>query len=95
MVRTLSLQEMMSSKIETFLSRREIRDVFDIEFLLKKGIELRASKEELKRLLDGVNSLSKKDYSVKLGSILDSEQRKYYKKENFKILIMKIKELLK
>jgi hypothetical protein len=95
MVRTLSLQEMMSSKIETFLSRREIRDVFDIEFLLKKGIELRASKEELKRLLDGVNSLSKKDYSVKLGSILDSEQRKYYEKENFKILIMKIKELLK
>jgi len=95
MVRTLSLQEMMSSKIETFLSRREIRDVFDIEFLLKKGIELRASKEELKRLLDGINSLSKKDYSVKLGSILDSEQRKYYKKENFKILIMKIKELLK
>jgi hypothetical protein len=95
MVRTLSLQEMMSSKIETFLSRREIRDVFDIEFLLKKGIELKASEEELKRLLDGINSLSKKDYSVKLGSILDSEQRKYYKKENFKILIMKIKELLK
>ena len=40
MVRTLSLQEIMSSKIETFLNRREIRDVFDIEFLLKKGIEL-------------------------------------------------------
>jgi len=95
MVRTLSLQEMMSSKIETFLSRREIRDLFDIEILLKKGIELKASKEELKRLLDGVKSLSKKDYSIKLGSILDSEQRKYYEKENFKILIMKIKELLK
>jgi hypothetical protein len=95
MVRALSLQEMMSSKIETFLSRREIRDLFDIEFLLKKGIELKASKEELERLLDGINSLSKKDYSVKLGSILDSEQRKYYTKENFKILIMKIKELLK
>jgi hypothetical protein len=94
MVRTLSLQEMMSSKIETFLSRREIRDVFDIEFLLKKGIELKATKEELERLLDGINSLSKKDYSVKLGSILDSEQRKYYTKENFKILILKIKELL-
>jgi len=94
-VRTLSLQEMMSSKIETFLSRKEIRDLFDIEFLLKKGIELKASKEELERLLDGINSLSKKDYSVKLGSILDSEQRKYYTKENFKILIMKIKELLK
>ena len=76
-MRTLSLQEMMSSKIETFLSRREIRDVFDIEFLLKKGIELKVSKEELERLLDGINSLSKKDYSVKLGSIL-AEAHSFY-----------------
>jgi predicted nucleotidyltransferase component of viral defense system len=95
MVRTLSLQEMMNSKIEAFFNRREIRDVFDIEFLIKKGIELKASKEEIERLFDGINSLSKKDYSVKLGSILDPEQRKYYTKENFKILIMKIRELLK
>ncbi len=93
MVRTLSLQEMMNSKIETFLSRREIRDLFDIEFLIKKGIEFKASREEVERLIDGINSLSKKDYSVKLGSILDAEQRKYYTKENFKILIMKLKEL--
>jgi len=95
MVRTLSLQEMISSKIEAFLNRKEIRDVFDIEFLLKKGIELKVSKKELEGLLDGINSLSKKDYSVKLASILDSEQRKYYTKENFKILLMEIKELLK
>ena len=34
LLRRPSLQKIMSSKIEAFL--REIRDVFDIEFLLKK-----------------------------------------------------------
>jgi len=90
LVRTPSLQEIMSSKIEAFLNRREIRDVFDIEFLLKKGIDLRASKGKLEKLLQGINSLSTKDYSVKLSSILEPEERKYYTKENFKILLMSL-----
>ncbi|MDT7906613.1 MAG: hypothetical protein RRA63_01005 [Candidatus Calescibacterium sp.] len=30
----------------------------------------------------------------KLGSILDAEQRKYYISENFKIIIMKLKDIL-
>lgn len=94
LVRTLSLQEVMKSKIEAFLSRREIRDVFDIEFLLKRGTELKATKEELQKLLEGIKSLSRNDYSVKLGSIIDAEQRQYYMKENFKLLIMKVKEKL-
>jgi predicted nucleotidyltransferase component of viral defense system len=94
LLRTLSLQNVMKSKIDAFISRKEIRDVFDMEFLLKKGIELRATKKELQALLDGINSLSRNDYSVKLGSIIDAETRKYYLKENFKILRLKIKELL-
>ncbi|MFN3740985.1 MAG: nucleotidyl transferase AbiEii/AbiGii toxin family protein [Thermodesulfovibrionales bacterium] len=94
LVRTLPLQEVMRSKIEAFLSRKEIRDVFDIEFLLKKGIELKTTKDELKKLFDAVSSLKKTDYTVKLGSILEPQDRKYYLKENFKILLMKIKELL-
>jgi len=94
LVRSLSLDEVMKSKIETFLNRNEIRDVFDIEFLIKKGIELKASEEELRKLLARINALSKKQYSVKLGSILEPEQRRYYAKENFKILVLKINELL-
>jgi predicted nucleotidyltransferase component of viral defense system len=93
-VRVLALQEVMRAKIEAFLSRREIRDVFDIEFLVKKGIEIKASYEEIMRILDLISQLKKKDYSVKLGSILDAEQRKYYISENFKILIMKLKDIL-
>jgi predicted nucleotidyltransferase component of viral defense system len=38
LVRTPSLHEIMSSKIEAFLNRSEIRDVFDMEFLLKKAL---------------------------------------------------------
>lgn len=94
LVKTLSLSEVMKSKVEAFLSRKEIRDVFDIEFLLRRGIELKAKKEELQELLKGINSLGKKEYSVKLSSILEKEDRKYYMKENFKILQQRIKELL-
>ncbi|MCX7770711.1 MAG: nucleotidyl transferase AbiEii/AbiGii toxin family protein [Proteobacteria bacterium] len=94
LVRTLSLEEVMKSKIEAFLSRKEIRDIFDIEFLIKRGVKLNAKKDDLLQLLEGIETLSKSDYSVKLGSILDVEWRKYYIKENFKILVMKIKEVL-
>jgi len=92
-VRTLPLNEVMRSKIEAFLKRKEIRDVFDIEFLLKKGIEIKASSEEIKELLKSILLLKKKDYLVKLGSILEPEQRKYYTKENFKILVSQLKSL--
>jgi hypothetical protein len=46
------------------------------------------------RILDLISQLKKKDYSIKLGTILDAEQRKYYISENFKILIMKLKDIL-
>jgi predicted nucleotidyltransferase component of viral defense system len=95
LVRCLSLDEIMRSKIETFLDRREIRDLFDIEFLIRRGIEIRASSEEIVKLLDAISSLQKKDYSVKLGSILEPEQRRYYVSENFKFLVSKLKDRLK
>ena len=94
MVKVVSLEDMMKFKIEAFLDRREIRDVFDIEFLLKRGIELDVNKDKLKRLLKGINSLTRRDYSVKLGSLLEKEQRVYYTQENFKILRLKINSKL-
>jgi len=38
--------------------------------------------------------LTRRDYTVKLGSLLDAEFRKYYVNENFKILEMAIGEIL-
>ena len=45
LVRSLTLEQAMQNKIKSFLDRKEIRDLFDVEFLLKKGINLNASKE--------------------------------------------------
>jgi hypothetical protein len=76
----------MSSKIAAFLDRGEIRDVFDMEFLVKKGIRPEGEPEILKEILNGIDALSPKDYSVKLGSLLPAERRSYYQQKNFVIL---------
>ena len=88
----VSLEYMMKSKIETFIQRKEIRDAFDLEFLLKKGIALSSDTEILEKITGILESLSKRDYTVKLGSLLENEQRKYYISENFKILKRAIRE---
>jgi len=89
---TVALDEMMKSKIEAFLERKEIRDVYDIEFLFKRRISLPEDKQILQQLLKTIDGLGKKDYSVKLGSIIPAELRKYYTAENFKILKLAIAE---
>lgn len=95
MLKTVALEEMMKSKIEAFLSRREIRDVYDIEFLLKRGIALNADKETLDKLFAGLKKLSKSDFSAKLGSLLGASQRKYYKENKFRILEIHLQDKLK
>ncbi|MEO0114864.1 MAG: nucleotidyl transferase AbiEii/AbiGii toxin family protein [candidate division WOR-3 bacterium] len=92
LLKVVSLEAMMGLKIESFLARKEIRDVFDIEFLLKKGISLPDDKTILERILRTLNSLTKRDYTVKLGSLLEAASRKYYILENFKILKLAINE---
>ncbi|MDD5258530.1 MAG: nucleotidyl transferase AbiEii/AbiGii toxin family protein [bacterium] len=94
LLRVVALREMMKAKIEAFLSRREIRDVFDMEFILKKGIAVIAPVDELKALIRGIEELQKNDYAVKLGSLLDPGQRKYYQEKNFSILIRHIQDQL-
>ena len=95
LVKTVALEEMMKSKIEAFLDRREIRDAYDIEFLLKKGISIFAEKEILIKLLEGLEKFGKKDFSVKLGSLLDVSERKYYQENGFRILEATLRDKLK
>jgi predicted nucleotidyltransferase component of viral defense system len=85
-VRVVSLADMMRAKIDAFLERREIRDAFDMEFLLKRGIALNAPTGVLDKLLAAIDDLTPRDYSVKLGSLLEKDARRYYTSENFKIL---------
>lgn len=93
-LRVVSLEEMMKAKLQALLERREIRDAFDIEFLLRRGIKIEATPETLKKVLQTIDTFTKNDYAVKLGSLLEGAERRYYSLENFKILKTAIKERL-
>jgi len=90
-VRTHTLEQTMINKINALLDRGEIRDGFDIEFLLRKGTSLpELTGAQLSRLKERVNGFKVKDFKVKLGSILESDDRKYYIENRFSYLLEKI-----
>ncbi|HVO72616.1 MAG TPA: nucleotidyl transferase AbiEii/AbiGii toxin family protein [Ignavibacteriaceae bacterium] len=94
MVKGLTLEQMMKNKIEALLSRKIIRDCFDIEFLLLRGIELPDKKEALEEMSGIINSFKEKDFKVVLGSILDPKERKFYLSNRFKLLKEEINKKL-
>lgn len=91
LVKAATLDEMMRAKIETFLSRSQIRDAFDIEFLLRRGVELRATKDELKEIERLIRKFKTNDYKIKLGSLLEFKDRQYYKTAKFSHILGHIK----
>jgi predicted nucleotidyltransferase component of viral defense system len=85
-VRTIPLAEMMTSKVAALLERKEIRDAYDLEFLVKKGIKVDLSREKKDQILAAIDALTRQDYNVKLSSLLEADQRPYYRQNNFVIL---------
>ena len=94
LVETPTMEEMIKAKTEAALKRKEIRDVFDIEFLAKKGVEIKTEKNTAKKLLSLIESFSEKDYKIKLGGLLEEKERKYYQEANFKILKIKLEKFV-
>ncbi|MCS7052966.1 MAG: nucleotidyl transferase AbiEii/AbiGii toxin family protein [Ignavibacterium sp.] len=86
MVKALTLEQMMKNKFEALISRKIIRDAFDIEFLLMRGINLPTDKLKLEKALQIINNFKEQDYKVTLGSILDEKDRTYYTLNKFKLL---------
>ncbi len=86
-----TLDQTMKNKIDAFLDRGEIRDCFDIEFLLRRGIELPdlAGKKSIE-FREKLASLKDIDFKVKLGSILESDMRNYYIANRFSYLESKL-----
>jgi predicted nucleotidyltransferase component of viral defense system len=86
-LRAHTLAQTMANKMEAFLDRGEIRDCFDVEFLLRRGVALPAMNErqsdDLQMKLAG---LKERDFKVKLGSILEREMRTYYLAHRFSLL---------
>jgi predicted nucleotidyltransferase component of viral defense system len=94
LLKSFTLEQMMENKVKAFLDRKEIRDVFDIEFLTRKGINISANYEELKKIKEIIREFKKRDYYVTLGSLLDDDAREYYKKNKFAYLLSIINERL-
>ncbi len=90
-VKALTLEQCMRNKIAAFTDRGEIRDCFDIEFLLRRGIPLpdleSSAREFIRKKLLG---FKKADYTVKLGSILEEPIRQYYVTHGFAYLKEKL-----
>jgi hypothetical protein len=86
-----TLDQTMRNKFEAFLDRGEIRDCFDIEFLLRRGVELPAltgrQSIEFQKKLAGFKD---RDFKVKLGSILENDIRSYYVEARFSYLEEKL-----
>lgn len=83
-------EQMMKNKVEAAIDREEIRDCFDIEFLLRMGVPLPTAPDKLKLLKIVVSGFKKSDYSVTLGALIAPETRKYYIKNGFSYLAEKI-----
>lgn len=90
-VKAHTLDQTMKNKVVAFLDRREIRDCFDIEFLLRRGIALPAlDASSVRRFQSSLNRFKATDFKVKLGSILESDARDYYIANGFQYLKEKL-----
>jgi len=93
-LRVHTLEQTMKNKIEAALERRDIRDCFDIEFIIRHGIPLDVDKETLRDLKKLIFSFKDNEYKVTLGSVLAPDARKYYRTNKFDHLLRKIDECL-
>jgi hypothetical protein len=87
-----TLEQTMKNKIAALLERSEIRDGFDIEFLLRQGISLpELSGKERSKMIARLDRFKENDFKVKLGSVLESDIRAYYIGNRFNYLRQKLR----
>lgn len=94
MVKALTLNQMMHNKINALLSRKLIRDCFDIEFLMMRGISLPAERSILEKILAISVSFKQRDFKVTLGSVIEKQERDYYSINGFRLLKEEITQKL-
>lgn len=91
LLRAHTLQQAINNKINAILERNEIRDAFDIEFLLRKGINLPEIDSDTKlKIIKKIDSFSDNDFRVKLGSIITADKRNYYIQNRFSFIKEKL-----
>jgi len=91
LLNALTLKEAMKAKVEAALNRKNIRDFYDIEFLLRKGVALNVfDTGALKKLKSIALNFKNKDFKVILGAVLEQEIREYYIINRFEYLVGEI-----
>lgn len=95
LVKAHTLEQTMKNKIQAFLDRKEIRDCFDIEFLIRRGVHLPVSSgREIAELQKNITGFKDIDFRVKLGSILEKDIRDYYIENRFGFLEEKLASMI-
>lgn len=90
-LKALTLEQAMENKVAAFIDRGEIRDGFDVEFLLRKGIALpKMSTAQVAKFRNKIDCLTEMDFKVKLGSIIENDVREYYAIQKFEYLKEKL-----
>ena len=84
----------MKNKMMALSERKEIRDAFDIEFLVRSGISLYPDRNILHEIKEIIEGFKKSDYFVKLSSLLEPEARGYYQQNKFDYLLQRINQKL-
>ncbi len=88
-----TLKQALQNKVTALLTRGEIRDAFDLEFLLRQGIALPLiSADDKVKILKRLTKFKTNDYKVTLGAVLEKEFRDFYIKNKFQFLVQKIKQ---
>lgn len=90
LVRGFTLGRMCRNKVLALIDRGEIRDAFDLEFLVRRGVVPDLKEEEKQKIIEKLRGFKKRDFDVKLGSVLLPEVRDYYREKRFAYLEEKL-----
>lgn len=90
LLRGFTLAQMAKNKVEAFLDRGEIRDAFDLEFIMRRGVNPVLDADTVRALQRHLKTLKKHDFDVKLGSLLEPDMRNYYRAQKFSFLSEKL-----
>ena len=92
LVRVPGLEETLKEIMKALIERKEIRDAFDLEFLVRRGVEITSARKDIEKALLVIKSFKERDYQVKLGSLLKAESRRFYRKNGFQYLTTAFQE---
>lgn len=94
LLKTHTLAQSMRNKVAALLDRGEVRDGFDIEFMLRRGVTFPPlSADEIQALRERAAGFPARDFKVKLGSIVDPDTRLYYAENRFAFLLERLQTL--